>query len=253
MRRLVHFSCGAASAVAAKLTIAAHGHENVCLVNAFLKEEHEDNRRFLKDCERWLDHPITVIWSEKYSASTDAVWAKRKYMTSYRGAATCSEELKQKVLDRFAQASDIHVLGYTSEEEDRLAAIRRVKPHWAVEAPLIDKNLGKADCLGMIQRAGIELPAMYRMGFNNANCIGCPKGGEGYWNKVRTVFPQRFIQVSTIQEAIGPGAYFFRNRKTGERFGLKDLDPRAGRHDEPEFECSFFCAMAEQEIEGVAC
>ncbi len=248
MRRLVHFSCGAASAVAAKLTIAQYGHENVCLVNAFLVQEHLDNRRFLHDCEAWLDHPITVLWSEKYKASTDEVWTRRKYMTSYRGAATCSVELKQKPLDAFARTDDVHVLGYTSEEDERLDAIRRVKPSWSVEAPLIDRNLSKADCLAMIERAGIELPAMYRLGFNNANCIGCPKGGEGYWNKVREVFPQRFIEVSEIQESIGPGAYFFRNRATGERFGLKDLDPKAGRHDEPVIECSFFCSMAEQEI-----
>lgn len=31
----------------------------------------------------------------------------------------------------------------------------------------------------MVLRAGIELPLMYRMGYDNANCIGCVKGGEG--------------------------------------------------------------------------
>lgn len=40
-------------------------------------------------------------------------------------------------------------------------------------------------------------------------------------------------EVGRAQEDIGPGSYFFRNRKTGERFGLKDLPPDAGRHDEP--------------------
>ena len=49
------------------------------------------------------------------------------------------------------------------------------------------------------------------------------------------------------QEEIGPGAYFFRDRKTGERFGLKDLQLGAGRHDEPAPSCSFFCEIAEQE------
>ncbi len=100
----------------------------------------------------------------------------------------------------------------------------------------------------MVERAGIELPMMYRLGFNNANCIGCCRGGEGYWNKVRDVFPEVFANVVQIQESIGPTSYLFRNRETGIRFGLKDLRVGAGRHDEPLPSCSFFCSMAEEEI-----
>ena len=51
-----------------------------------------------------------------------------------------------------------------------------------------------------------------------------------------------------IQEILGPGSYFFRNRTTGERYGVKDIPEGAGRHDEPEIECSMFCLMAEHEI-----
>lgn len=115
---------------------------------------------------------------------------------------------------------------------------------------MIEANLTHDDCLEMVRRAGIELPAMYRLGFNNANCIGCCKGGEGYWNKIRAVFPETFAAVVAIQEEIGSGSYFFRNRKTGERIGLKNLKPDAGRHDEPLPSCSFFCEMAEDEIDN---
>jgi hypothetical protein len=52
----------------------------------------------------------------------------------------------------------------------------------------------------------------------------------------------------TIQEIIGPGSFFFRNKKTGERYGVKDIPEGAGRHDEPEIECSMFCLIAEQAI-----
>ena len=96
------------------------------------------------------------------------------------------------------------------------------------------------------ERAGITLPLMYRLGYHNANCIGCVKGGEGYWNKIRHDFPERFIQISDIQESIGPGAYLFRDRVTGERYGLKDLPLDKGRYqDEPEISCGFLCAMVE--------
>ena len=53
MSRIVaQFSCGAASAVAAKLALAQYG-DRVVLLNAFLANEDDDNRRFLADCERW--------------------------------------------------------------------------------------------------------------------------------------------------------------------------------------------------------
>ena len=154
------------------------------------------------------------------------------------------------MLDAYREPEDIMALGYTAEEYDRFNRFIDANNGLQVIAPLIDRGLTKADCLAMIERAGIELPMMYKLGFNNNNCIGCPKGGEGYWNKTREVFPAAFAQMVTIQEILGPGSYFFRNRHTGERIALKDLNPEAGRHDEPEIECSMHCLIAEKEIAG---
>jgi hypothetical protein len=64
-RRIVaQFSCGAASAVATKLALAQHG-DNCVILNAFLLEEHQDNRRFAADCERWFGRSITVLRDER--------------------------------------------------------------------------------------------------------------------------------------------------------------------------------------------
>ena len=53
MERIVsRFSCGAASAVATKLILAEYGAaRDVQIINAFIEQEHPDNRRFLADCE----------------------------------------------------------------------------------------------------------------------------------------------------------------------------------------------------------
>lgn len=245
-RIICQFSCGAASAVATKLVLAQYAGREIVIVNAFIKEEDEDNRRFLADCERWFGHPITVLRDEKYGASVDEVWLRRRYIKGLKGAP-CSKALKRDVLDSFRRPDDVIVLGYTIEEVGRYNDFIDANNDLNVVVPLIDKLLSHDDCLGMVKRAGIQLPLMYRQGFNNANCPGCPKGGEGYWNKIRMIRPERFARVMEIQEMIGPGAYFFRNRTTGERFGLKDLRPDAGRHDEPAPSCSFFCEMAESE------
>jgi len=248
-RVVCQFSCGAASAVATKLAIAAHwGRNEVLIINAFIREEHPDNRRFLADCERWFGRSITVLADQKYGASTDEVWRRNQFFASRHGAE-CSRALKRKILDAIKRPDDVMVLGYTAEEQDRYDDFCERWPDLHVSAPLIDAGLGKADCLAMVERAGIELPAPYRLGFHNANCMGCCKGGEGYWNKVRRVWPERFKTIMEIQESIGPGTYTFRDRATGERYGLKDLPPDKGRYeDEPDISCSFFCEIAEQDI-----
>jgi len=68
-RRVCQFSCGAASAVATKLTLAEF--PDAVIINAFVKEENEDNRRFLADCEKWFERTVHVLRDEKYGASTD--------------------------------------------------------------------------------------------------------------------------------------------------------------------------------------
>lgn len=244
MRRVVQFSCGAASAVAAKLTVTRDGRAVV--VNAFVAEEHEDNRRFLRDVERWLGVPIVQLRDEKYGASAYEVFRRAKYTKGAFGAP-CSRALKRDILEAWAGPDDVAVLGFTVEEQDRAD-----RYNGNAEFPLIDAGLTKADCLAMLERAGIEPPLMYRLGYNNANCIGCVKGGAGYWNKVRADFPERFEEMAKIEEMIGPVAYLMRDRKTGVRISLRQLDPNSGRHDVTLPECGFACERAEQEIKGAA-
>lgn len=245
-RILCHFSCGAASAVATKLAIAKYGHDRVDIVRAFIVEEHEDNERFQRDCERWLNHPITVLRDERYGASTREVWRRERYIKGMRGAS-CTRILKRGLLAKVMRPEDIHVLGYTEEEVDRADDFIDWNPGVKIECPLIDAGLRKRDCLAMIERAGILLPAMYRLGFNNNNCRGCPKGGKKYWAKIRRIFPEFFYEISDIQEEIGPGAYFLRG-DGDERMRLRDLPLDIDESDEPEISCSFWCDMAEQDI-----
>ncbi|MDN4057155.1 hypothetical protein QPK31_02845 [Massilia sp. YIM B02769] len=247
IRIVCQFSCGAASAVATKLALAQYGATyDVQIINAFVREEHEDNRRFLSDCERWFGREITVLSDEKYNASTIEIFRRKQFIKSRYGAA-CTTELKRRLLDKWKQPGDVMVFGYTAEEVERLDDFRERNPDRRVVAPLIDAGLGKEDCKAMIQRAGIELPLMYRMGYENANCIGCVKGGEGYFRAIQQDFPEQFNELADLQEAIGPNAYLFRNRETGKRYSLRDIPPGPARRNEKLPSCSFFCELAEQE------
>lgn len=98
-RVVAQFSCGAASAVATKMALSQHKGAEVVIVNAFLKEEDDDNRRFLADCEDWFAQKAVQLRDEKYGASADEVWRRKNYMKGPHGAP-CSGELKRKVIDK---------------------------------------------------------------------------------------------------------------------------------------------------------
>ena len=164
--------------------------------------------------------------------------------------------LKRELLAEFVSPGDIEVLGFTSEEIDRLEDLQRLFPDRIIESPLIEKGIDKGDCYAMITRAGLVLPEMYRRGYDNANCPNCPKGGQAYWQNIREDFPENFAKTSALQDELGPGSYFLRFRsgpRAGERMSLKDLPPgRGDMRNEPSFSCSFFCQMAEEDIAGAA-
>lgn len=248
-RIVCQFSCGAASAVATKITLAKYGDRCV-IVNAYVAEEHEDNRRFLADCEAWFSRQITVLRDEKFGASALEVFRRVRYINGPRGAA-CTVRIKRGLLDEWKQPGDIMVLGFTAEEQDRWDDFQERFPDAEAIAPLIERGLTKADCLAMVQRAGLTLPAMYLLGYANANCIGCVKGGEGYWRAIREDFPERFAEVSAIELSLdNPKAYLLRHRSgplKGQRFPLAQLPAGQANRGEVFPSCGLFCEASEME------
>lgn len=247
MTRIVsRFSCGAASAVATKLTIAKYGLDRVEISYSDPGSEHPDNQRFLADCERWFGKAVVVHKSEKYE-NTWAVWQGERFIKSAQGAP-CTGILKREPKYAWDRPDDVLVFGYTVEEKDRADRLREQNFERIIETPLIDAGLTKADCLGMLERAGIALPAMYLLGFQNNNCIGCPKGGMGYWNMIRKHFPEAFAKMAALQRELGPGSYLWQE-EDGSRLSLDDLSPTRGdQFTEPNIECSIMCHIAEQEM-----
>jgi peroxiredoxin len=203
---IVWFSCGAASAVAAKLTIEEYGKENnVRVVNNPVKEEHEDNTRFLKDVEKWLGVNIEICTNPKYeNASAVEVWEDRKFMAGIHGAP-CTLELKKFARQYFESNNkvDYHVLGFTVDEENRAKRFKLTERENVLDV-LIDKGLTKQDCMDLLVREGIEPPYVYRLGYPNANCVGCVKAtSPTYWNLVRTTFPEVFEERAKQSRELG--------------------------------------------------
>ncbi|WP_065421013.1 hypothetical protein [Oligella urethralis] len=204
VRIVCWFSCGAASAVATKLTINQFKDDEnyeVVVVRNIVKEEHPDNDRFAKDCERWFGQEIINTINEKYDGSIYKVFEKRRYIGSHRGAP-CTLLLKKEVRERFQSPNDIHVFGFTVDEEHRLERLQDNNNWLKTLDILISRKLTHADCLGILEKAGIELPVMYKLGYKNNNCIGFIKGGAGYWNKIRKDFPEVFDHMAKLSRNI---------------------------------------------------
>jgi len=245
MSRIVcWFSCGAASAVATKLMIAENaGRLPLIIAYTEVAEEHSDNKRFLVDCERWFGQKITVIRNDKYDASIYEVFRRERFLVGPSGAA-CTRLLKRGMRASFEKEGDIQVFGFTAEEEDRAADFFERNPGINGRAPLIERGLTKADCLAMLQDAGIEIPVMYKLGYKNNNCIGCVKGGAGYWNKIRRDFPETFSRMARVERELGRTII----RVDGAQLYLDELPEEMGKSQEqPDIECSIFCHMAKEE------
>jgi len=240
----VWFSCGAASAVAAKKTIEKYGDtHNIRIINNPIKEEHPDNQRFLKDVEKWLGLPIEFATNSKFpDQSCKTVWQKRKYMSGIKGAP-CTFELKKKARQEW-EANNQHdylVLGFTAEEQHRFNRFKSMERDTILPI-LIDAGITKGECFSILEGAGIELPEIYKLGYPNANCIGCVKSTSvTYWNHVRKVHPDIFEERSIQSREIGAKLVQYK----GRRLFLDELDPTAfGRKmKNMHVECGIFCGL----------
>lgn len=238
----VWFSCGAASAVAAKLTLEKYGHTHVIRVlNNPVVEEDADNLRFLHDVEKWLGVQVEFVTSAKYSSnSARDVWEKRRFMSGPLGAP-CTLELKKYARQEWEKTNpvDWHVLGFTADERKRHERFVLTERSNLIPV-LIEAGLSKQDCYGVLKSAGIEPPRIYSLGYPNANCIGCVKATSAtYWNHVRAMHPEVFDDRAAQSRSLGVRLC----RHNGKRIFLDELPANAkGRPmKNMDFECGIFC------------
>lgn len=237
---VVWFSCGAASAVAAKKTIEIYGNDyNISVVNNPVDEEDEDNRRFLKDVEKWIGQEVILATNTKIGTTSCVdVWNKRRYMSGVHGAP-CTQLLKKGARYEYEITHDInfHVLGFTKGEEARSERFIRAERENTIPV-LIDEGITKGRCFEILKENGIKLPRIYKMGYPNANCIGCVKSSSPtYWNLVRKMHPDVFKHRAEQSRDIGTRLV----KHKGVRIFLDELPVNARGGKMNNFDCGIFC------------
>jgi len=243
-RTLIWWSTGAASFVAAQLTLREQPDALIVRCETF--NEDADNYRFEADAMRYLGRSVTLLRSDEYSSVWD-VWQRRRFIAGPKGAP-CTTHMKVEPRLAFQRPDDEHVFGYTADREDK-ARFDRLRDNFfelRVRAPLIDAGITKAASLAMVERAGLELPRSYAMGFPNANCLGtgCGKAtSPDYWSLYRHHFPDRFARTAAYSREIGARLARINN----ERIYIDEI-PADWPMTQPIVPaCDFLCALAEDD------
>jgi hypothetical protein len=236
-RVVAWFSCGAASAVAAKMALDKFGPGVEVVYCDTSRNEHPDNARFMADVERWLGVKVSFLSSEKFK-TVEEVFAKQRYMAGPHGAP-CTVALKKVPRFKWQRADDIHVFGYTVDEERRIKNFEKNNPDMVLSWVLRDGGITKQMCYRVLTKAEIALPAMYLLGYKNNNCLGCVKAtSPGYWAKIKRDFPQVYADRVTQSRDIGTRLVEFK----GKRIFLDELpDGDYGRYKAEDISCGPEC------------
>lgn len=202
-----------------------------------IDNQHPDSMRFIKECEKALEKPIRILKSEY--GSVENVIKQFRFINGPYGAK-CTQILKKRVRkewEYFHNDCDLtYVWGFDLNEKHRADRLDEATPDAKNLYPLIERGLTKQDAHAILNMLEIKRPVMYDMGYSNNNCMGCVKGGMGYWNRIRIDFPEVFQRMSKLEREIGHSCI--------KGVFLDELDPHKGKmEDEIMQDCSIMCYL----------
>lgn len=235
------FSAGVSSAVATKL-VSDQLDE---IIYIHIDDQHPDTLRFVKDCEKWFGKHITILQSPYKCVDAACLALGKGYINGTRGA-NCMRILKKRVRKeweiKYERTPLVYYWGLDKDETERASRLFAHNPNQTHFFPLADENITKQEAHQILAASGVKRPYMYDLGYHNNNCIGCVKGGMGYWNKIRIDFPDVFNNRARLERKVGAtcikGVY------------LDELEQNRGRHQPPICdECGIMCEV--QRLEAV--
>jgi len=211
------------------------------IIYTHIDDQHPDTLRFVKECEQWFGKEVEILQSPYKNVENACRMSGGRGYINGPGGGACTKFLKRRVrkeweLDYERNFQLRYIWGMDYGEKHRCERLNETMPDYEHVFPLVDHEMTKEDAHKVLSASGIKRPIMYELGYSNNNCIGCVKGGMGYWNKIRVDFPEvfearakmeRLVQASCIK-----GVY------------LDELDPERGRHEKPIVgDCGILCEV----------
>lgn len=230
--KICWFSCGVSSFVACYLA-----KDIDKIIYTHVADQHPDSLRFLQDCSKLLGREIEILQSDIYQGVDDVIEKTKTLNTPF--GAPCTKWLKKEVRRNWERENPEHhtyIWGYDVDEKHRADSVVEALSNYDHEFPLIENHLTKAECHGIADKLGLKRPVMYDLGYKNNNCIGCVKGGMGYWNKIRVDFPEVFKKRARQERECG--------RSCINGIFLDKLEPDRGCIEEEIMEdCTIACQL----------
>lgn len=211
-----------------------------------IQDQHIDSIRFIKDCEKAIGKEIKILRSKEYRCVEDCVRVFGGFSNRFNGFAPCTNWLKKRVRKEWEEQHKdyelTYVWGFDLKEKNRADRTIEANPQAKHEFPLIDKELSKEEVHGLFERTfDFPRPKMYEMGYPNNNCIGCVKGGMGYWNNIRKDFPEVFESRSKLEREVG---YSILKDSNGKPIFLDELEEDRGNMNTEIFpDCGIMCYL----------
>lgn len=206
---IVGFSGGVTSAWCAGWAIRKYGKENVVLLFHDTKEEDTDTYRFLREMAAALDMEITERSDGR--SVTDLAYDmntlpndRMPFCSRVLKIEPGNEYMRELVANRTDRIA-IKVVGFSANEPDRVQ--RATALSWSlgytVRFPLIEEKVTKQQAAEWCQvTMGVRIPDMYQWS-DHANCVGCARGGIGYWLAVKENRPDVFEQRKQLEAEFG--------------------------------------------------
>lgn len=235
MKVVTLFSGGTGSWAAAKRIARRIGPENQLLLFTDTKTEDEDLYRFITQASDNVGSQLVWISDGR---NVWEVFNDEKFIGNTR-VDICSRILKRDLarnwIEKHCPPDEWQVaLGIDWTEEHRYD---RAKPHWEpyeLIAPLcLEPYLDKDEVHAWLEREGVELPRLYRLGFQHNNCGGfCVKQGHRGFKQLLLKMPDRYAyhekKEQEFRESSGKDVAILRDRRGGttKPLTLKDLRER---------------------------
>lgn len=247
MYYIVSLSGGVPSAVTADRAIKRYGRNKVVLWFADTLAEDEDLYRFLDDClKRWGGSLIRFA-----DGRTPEQVAESKHIIPNQKIAPCTFILKIEPFTEWLWRVPKNVtvlLGYDWSEINRIEKRRQYHIHngrWRKpqgyqeripgvyeDYPLLWNPI-MYDPFAEVKSWGIEIPSLYRLGFDHNNCGGvCFRQSIADWMIARDVLPERFDHKakweSEMQKRFGIEYTILRDSRDGsvKSYSLEQLRKR---------------------------
>jgi len=204
MKHVVMYSGGLASWGAAKRCIERYGVDNVQLMFADTMMEDDDLHRFMKETVAEMGVQLVILADGR---TPWEVFKDVRFLGNTR-VDPCSRALKREPIRKWIEDSyephevTIH-MGMDWSEAHRL---ERARPYWEpyiIDAPLLWDLVGKPQLMKELAALDIELPRLYKLGFQHNNCGGfCIKAGQANFKLLLESMPERYAEHEQEEEKL---------------------------------------------------